>query len=51
MILNGNENIDSNIYFFKIKTGERARGHDFTLVKGAGQVGCQEVFFVPEDRK
>ena len=32
-ILNGHENIDTNIYF-KFKTGKRTRGHDFTLVKG-----------------
>ena len=32
-ILNGHENIDPNI-LFKIKSGKRTRGHDFTLVKG-----------------
>ena len=32
-ILNAHENIAANI-FFKIKTGNRTRGHDFTLVKG-----------------
>ena len=32
--LNGHENIEPNI-FFKIKTGIRTRGHDFTLVKGS----------------
>ena len=31
-ILNGYENIDSNI-FFEIKEGKRTRRHNFTLVK------------------
>ena len=33
-ILNGHENIDCNIFFFKIKTGKMTRGLDFTLVRG-----------------
>ena len=32
-ILNGYENIDSNIFFFKIKQSKITRGHNFTLVK------------------
>ena len=43
-ILNGNENIDHNI-FFKIKTGQITRGHDFTLVKGQGRLDCRKYSF------
>ena len=36
-ILNGHEHIDHNI-FFKIRTGEITRGHDFTLVNGQSRL-------------
>ena len=36
--MNGHENIDANIFFFKIKTGNLTRGHDFTLVKGQNRL-------------
>ena len=32
-ILNGYENIDSNIFFLEIKQSKITRGHNFTLVK------------------
>ena len=32
-ILNGYENIDSNIFFFEIKESKITRGHNYTLVK------------------
>ena len=32
-ILNGYENIDSDIYVFKLKESKINRGHNFTLVK------------------
>ena len=32
-ILNGYENIDSNIFFFEIKETKVTRGHNYTLVK------------------
>ena len=36
-ILNGYENIDSNI-FFEIKESKITRGHNFTLVKKQGRL-------------
>ena len=32
-ILNGYENIDSNLFFLEIKESKITRGHNFTLVK------------------
>ena len=43
-ILNGNENIGPNIYF-KIMTGKRRRGHDFTLVKGQSRLNVRKYSF------
>ena len=50
-ILNGHENIDSNIFFLKIKTGKITRGHYFMLVKGQSRLDFGKVFFFPEDCK
>ena len=44
-ILNDHENIDANIYFFKIKTGKITRGHDFTLVKWQNRLDFRKYSF------
>ena len=33
------------IYYFKIKTGKRTRGHDFTLVKGQSRLDARKYSF------
>ena len=43
-ILNGHENIDPNI-FYKIKTGQITRGHNFTLVKGQNRLDFRKYPF------
>ena len=43
-ILNDHENIVPNI-LFKIMTGKRTRGHDFTLVKGQSRLGVRKYSF------
>ena len=48
-ILNGNENIDPNI-FFTIKTGKTTREHDFTLVKGQNRLDFIKYCFFPRGR-
>ena len=40
----GIENIDTNI-FFKIKTGKRTRGYDFTSVKGQSRLDVRKYSF------
>ena len=42
-ILNGYENIDSNI-FFKIKESKITRGHNFTLVKKQSRLDVRKIF-------
>ena len=43
-ILNGHENTDPNI-FFKIKTGNITREHDFTLEKGQSRLNVRKYSF------
>ena len=43
-ILNGNENIDSNI-FFEIKQSKITRGHNFTLVKKQSRLDVRKFSF------
>ena len=43
-ISNGHEDIDPNI-FFKIKTGDTTRWHDFTLVKGQSRLDFRKYYF------
>ena len=43
-ILNGYENIDSNI-FFKIKESKITRGHNFTLVKKQSRLDIRKFSF------
>ena len=43
-ILNGYENIDSNI-FFKIKQSKITRGHNFTLVKKQSRLDVRKFSF------
>ena len=43
-ILNGYENIDSNI-FFKIKESKKTRGHNFTLVKKQSRLDVRKFSF------
>ena len=42
--MNGHENIRPNI-FFKIKTGKRTRGRDFTLGKGRTRLDVRKYSF------
>ncbi len=44
MILNGIENIDSNI-FFQIKESKITRGHNFTLVKKQSRLDVRKFSF------
>ena len=44
-ILNGYENIDYNIFFFKIKESKITRGHNFTLVKNQGGLDVRNFSF------
>ena len=44
IILNGHENIDTNI-FFKIKTGKITKGHDLTLVKWQNRLDFRRCSF------
>ena len=43
--LNGYENIDSNIFFLKIKELKITRGHDFTLVKKQSRLDVRKYSF------
>ena len=43
-ILNGYENIDSNI-FFEIKESKITRGHNYTLVKNKGDWTLESILF------
>ena len=45
MILNGYENIYSNIFFFKIKESKITTGHNFTLVKNQSRLDGQKYSF------
>ena len=44
-ILNGYENIDSNIFFFKIKESKITRGHNYTLVKKQSRLDVRKYAF------
>ncbi len=44
-ILNGYENIDSNIFFLEIKQSKRTRGHNFTLVKKQSRLDVRKFSF------
>ena len=44
-ILNGYDNIDSNIFFFKIKETKITRRHNFTLVKKQSKLGVRKFSF------
>ena len=44
-ILNGYENIDSNIIFFKIKESKITTGHNFTLVKKQSRLDVRKFSF------
>ena len=44
-ILNGYENIDSNIFFFEIKESKITRGHNFTLVKKQSRLDVRKFSF------
>ena len=44
-ILNGYENIDSNITFFEIKKCKITRGHNFTLVKKQSRLYVRKYSF------
>ena len=44
MILNGYENIDSNI-FFEIKESKTTRGHNYTLVKKQSRLDVRKYSF------
>ena len=47
-ILNGYENIDSNI-FFEIKESKITRGHNYTLVKKQSRLDVRKYSFFTED--
>ena len=49
-ILNGYENIDSNICF-EIRQSKITRGHNFTLVKKQSRLDVRKFFFFPEDHQ
>ena len=49
-ILNGYENIDSDI-FFEIEESKKTRGHNFTLVKKQSRLDVTKVFIFPEDHQ
>ena len=44
-ILNGYENIDSNLFFFEIKESKITRGHNFTLVKKQSRLDVRKFSF------
>ena len=44
-ILNGYGNIDSNIFFFKIKEMKITRGHDYKLVKKQSRLDVRKYSF------
>ena len=44
-ILNGYENIESNIFFFEIKESKITRGHNFTLVKKQSRLDVRKFSF------
>ena len=44
-ILNGYENIDSNIFFLEIKQSKITRGHNFTLVKKQSRLDVRKFSF------
>ena len=44
-ILNGYENIDSNIFSLEIKQGKITRGHNFTLVKKQSRLDVRKFSF------
>ena len=44
-ILNGYENIDSNIFFFEIKESKITRGHNYTLVKKQSRLDIRKYSF------
>ena len=44
-ILDGYENIDSNIFFFKIKESKITRGHNYTLVKKQSRLDVRKNSF------
>ena len=44
-ILNGYENFDSNIFFFKIKESKITRGHNYTLVKKQSRLDVRKYSF------
>ena len=49
-ILNGYENIDSNICF-EIKEGKITRGHNYTLVKKQSRLDVRKILIFPEDHQ
>ena len=44
-ILNGYENIDSNIFYFKINESKITRGHNYTLVKKQSRLDVRKYSF------
>ena len=44
-ILNGYENIDSNIFFFEIKESKITRGHNYKLVKKPSRLDVRKYSF------
>ena len=44
-ILNGYENIDSNLFFLEIKESKITRGHNFTLVKKQSRLDVMKFSF------
>ena len=44
-IVNGYENIDSNIFFFEIKESKITRGHNYTLVKKQSRLDVRKFSF------
>ena len=44
-ILNGYENIDSNIFFSKLRNVKKTRGHNYTLVKKQSRLDVRKYSF------
>ena len=44
-ILNGYENIDSDIFFSKLRKVRKTRGHNFTLVKKQSRLDVRKISF------
>ena len=44
-ILNGYENVDSNLFFFEIKESKITRGHNFTLLKKQSRLDVRKFSF------